>query len=148
MNQNARTNQTAANDFEPDDLRIRTTRRDPRLGGAGVWATASVAGHEFEALIFPGHAENPAYEVGGDSRISKLWVKRLADGAVVYNWDRGLDVPPANALAAAVADYPGRRAGRARVPQRRSLNPQRRRYERDANDIDQGKPRDHRRSRS
>ena len=104
MNDNVATNQNAS-DFDPSDLRIRAELRDRRIDGTGMWATGSVAGHAFQALVFPGHAENAAYEVGGDSRISKLWVKRIADGAVVYNWDRGLDVAPADAAAAAVVDF-------------------------------------------
>ncbi|MBA5868328.1 MAG: hypothetical protein GDA67_16670 [Nitrospira sp. CR1.3] len=55
---------------------------------------------------------NPAWEVAGTSRISKLWLKRIDDGTVVYNWDRGEDVAPRNEvvdqlvslLAAGLAD--------------------------------------------
>jgi hypothetical protein len=51
-----------------------------------------LAGHRFQALMFEEHADDPAWELGA-SRISKLWVQRLSDRAVVFNWDRGLDVP-------------------------------------------------------
>ena len=70
----------------------------------GTWAIGLVAGHRFEALLFPGHAANPAFELG-DSRISKLWVQRLADRVAVANFDRGWDVRPAGEVAAAIVDF-------------------------------------------
>lgn len=84
-----------------DDLTFRTARRRP-VGG--TWVIGLVAGHRFQALVFPGHAENPDYELG-DSRISKLWVQRVSDGRVVFNWDRGADVPAHDAAARAVVDF-------------------------------------------
>jgi hypothetical protein len=85
-----------------DDLSF--THLNPRPGCAGTWIAGRVAGHRFEALVFRDHAENPAWELG-DSGISKLWVQRLADRAVVFNWDRGPDVPAADAAAARVVDF-------------------------------------------
>jgi len=86
-----------------DDLRLtRTTRRD---SFGGTWVSGTIAGHGFDALVFPGHAANHDYEIGGDSRISKLSLQRLADEAMVYSWDRGLDQPPADATAAAIVDF-------------------------------------------
>ena len=41
----------------------------------------------------------------GDSRISKLWIQRLADKKQVYNWDRGIDQVPANATVAAIVSF-------------------------------------------
>jgi hypothetical protein len=61
-------------------------------------------GHCFEALVFPEHAENPAYEIG-DSRISKLWIRRSADKRVVFNWDRGADIPAADQTVACIVDF-------------------------------------------
>lgn len=84
-----------------DDLTFRTIT--PRAVG-GTWVIGLVAGHRFEALVFPEHAENPDYELG-DSRIAKLWVQRVADGRVVFNWDRGVDVPAIDATAARVVDF-------------------------------------------
>jgi hypothetical protein len=84
-----------------DDLAF-TTR--PRESCGGTWAIGLVAGHRFQALVFPEHAESPDYELG-DSRISKLWVQRLADGAVVFNFDRGLDLPAQDADAARVVEF-------------------------------------------
>ena len=74
-----------------DDLTFKTLA--PRPAG-GTWVIGLVAGHRFQALVFPGRAEDPGYELA-ESRISKLWVQRVADGKVVFNWDRGPDVPAA-----------------------------------------------------
>jgi hypothetical protein len=84
------------------DLQI--TKIEPRQCGAGVWVTVSVAGHSFQALVFPGHAECPSYELG-DSRISKLWIARQRDKQAVYNWDRGPDLAPADATTAKIVDF-------------------------------------------
>jgi hypothetical protein len=54
--------------------------------------------------VFEEHAESPDYELGA-SRISKLWVQRLSDRAVVFNWDRGADVPAQNPTARAVVRF-------------------------------------------
>jgi hypothetical protein len=85
------------------DLEIAKTTR--RAAGAGTWVCGTIHGHRFEALVFPEHAEVPEYEVEGDSRISKLWIQRLADKATVFNWDRGMDVPAANATVAAIVGF-------------------------------------------
>ena len=58
-----------------DDLRITKTTR--RAAGSGTWVCGTLHGHRFDALVFPEHAENAEWELG-DSRISKLWIKRLA----------------------------------------------------------------------
>ena len=85
-----------------DDLEI--TRVARRASGSGAWVCGTLNGHRFDALVFPQHAENREWEIG-DSRISKLWVQRLADRQEVFNWDRGADVPAADALAGAVIDF-------------------------------------------
>jgi hypothetical protein len=85
-----------------DDLTF--TRQPRHTGAGGTWVIGLLAGHRFQALIFPAHAENAEYELGA-SRISKLWVQRLADGVVVFNFDRGLDVPAQDAAARAVVDF-------------------------------------------
>ena len=90
-------------DFEiGDDLEItKTTRRN---AGSGTWVIGSLNNHKFEALVFPEHAECADYEIG-DSKISKLWIQRLADKKEVYNWDRGLDTPAADKTAQAIVDF-------------------------------------------
>jgi hypothetical protein len=84
-----------------DDLTFRTTA--PRSAG-GTWVIGLVAGHRFQALVFPAHAEHRDHELAS-SRISKLWVQRVADGRVVFNWDRGAGVSVADATASAVVDF-------------------------------------------
>ena len=73
------------------------------LGGLGTWVCGTVGGYRFTALAYADHAEVPEYEIG-DSRISKLWVQRLADKKLVFNWDRGSDVPAADATVQAVVE--------------------------------------------
>ena len=85
-----------------DDLVIRKTTR--RASGGGTWVIGTLNGHRFDALVFPEHAECPNYELG-ESRISKLWVQRLADGKTVVNFDRGWDIRPTDATAAVIVDF-------------------------------------------
>lgn len=72
-----------------DDLTITKTER--RTGAGGAWVNGTISGHSFSALVFPEHAENPDYEID-DSKISKLWIQRIADKETVFNWDRGADI--------------------------------------------------------
>ncbi len=90
----------------PEDLGrdLVLTAQSRRAAGSGIWVCGKVHGHRFEALVFPEHADNPDYEIG-KSRISKLWLQRLADKATVFNWDRGQDLPAADAVAAAIVDF-------------------------------------------
>lgn len=85
-----------------DDFEITKTTR--RASGGGTWVCGRLNGHRFDALVFPEHAENSEWELG-DSRISKLWIQRLADKATVFSWDRGMDIPAADKIAGAVADF-------------------------------------------
>jgi hypothetical protein len=85
-----------------DDLVITTTTR--RVSGGGTWVNGTIADHRFQALVFPEHADCPEFELG-DSRISKLWLQRIADKATVLNFDRGWDVRPTDATATAVMDF-------------------------------------------
>lgn len=84
------------------DLQFTGTKRRASVGG--TWVSGTIHGHRFDALVFPEHATNPDFEIG-DSRISKLWVQRLADQKQVYNWDRGLDQKPADKTVAAIVDF-------------------------------------------
>jgi len=85
-----------------DDFEI--TSRSRHAAGSGIWITGRLNGHRFDALVFPEHAEDPEWEID-QSRISKLWLQRLADRRTVFNWDRGADVEPANAEAAALVAF-------------------------------------------
>ena len=80
-----------------DTLVIKKVQRRTSAGGA--WVVGTIDGHRFDALVFPEPAANREWEVGGDSRISKLWVQRISDQTQVYNWDRGADIEPQTALA-------------------------------------------------
>ena len=96
-------NRTMADAIEMgDDLRITKTTR--RAAGAGTLVIGTIAGHAFNALVFPAHAECPDYELG-DSRISKLWLQRLADKTCVTNFDRGWDIHPTTKIAQAIVDF-------------------------------------------
>ena len=85
-----------------DDLELTSIRT--RKNAPGTWVHGTFAGHRFEALVFPRHAENPDFEIG-NSRISKLWIKRLADGLTVYSWDRGMEIPINGDYTARIVDY-------------------------------------------
>ena len=85
-----------------EDLRItKTTQRD---SAPGAWVDGTLNGHRFQALVFPEHADSPEYELG-DSRISKLWVQRLADKQTVVNFDRGWDVRPTTDMANEIVGF-------------------------------------------
>lgn len=86
-------------DFNPEITKIAE-----RTAAAGTWVGGTIDGHRFEALAFPAHAENGDYEIG-ESRISKLWIQRIADRKTVYNWDRGLDVAAVNATAESIVGF-------------------------------------------
>ena len=84
------------------DLEIKTVTR--RASRGGIWVCGTMSGHRFDALVFPEHADNPDWEIG-DSRISKLWIQRLADGQTVFNWDRGADIQANDELTQAIVDF-------------------------------------------
>jgi hypothetical protein len=96
------------NATNPEDLDLgydlEITQRSRRASGAGTWVTGTLMGHRFEALVFPEHAENLPWEIG-ESRISKLWIRRSADKRVVFNWDRGADIEAADQTTRAIVDF-------------------------------------------
>lgn len=83
---------------------LELTKIKQRNSGGGTWVSGTLHGHRFDALVFPEHAETPEYELD-QSRISKLWVQRLADSETVFSFDRGLDIPATDAVAQAIADF-------------------------------------------
>ena len=93
---------------ERDDLNLgddlEFTKVERRTTSGGAWVRGTIAGHRFDALVFPEHAENREWEIS-DSRISKLWVKRLADEKTVFNWDRGMDLPAEDEKVQAIVDF-------------------------------------------
>jgi hypothetical protein len=97
------TDENKDEDFEiGEDLEITKTTR--RAAGQGTWVIGSLNNHKFEALVFPEHADNRNWEIG-DSRISKLCIRRLSDHKTVYNWDRGLDVPAESPTVQQIVDF-------------------------------------------
>jgi hypothetical protein len=93
---------TDTNDEIGNELRITKITR--QAAGSGTWICGRIAEHRFDALVFPDHAENPEYELS-ESRISKLWIVELSNGATVCNFDRGWDVRPTNDLAQQIVDF-------------------------------------------
>jgi hypothetical protein len=85
-----------------DDLVITTKDRNRSVGG--TWVRGRLNGHRFEALVFAEHAGSESYELG-DSRISKLWIQRIADKQTVANFDRGWDRRPTDATAQRIVDF-------------------------------------------
>ena len=85
-----------------DDLVITKTTR--QAAGNGTWVIGTIAGHRFNALVFRSHADNADWELD-DSRISKLWIERIADHRVVFNWDRGPDRPAEDETVSAMVDF-------------------------------------------
>jgi hypothetical protein len=97
------TNYDDENDLDiGDDLEITKTTR--RAAGNGTWVHGRIAGYRFQALVFSEHAEVADYELD-DSRISKLWLQRLADKTQVANFDRGWDIRPTTKIATAIVDF-------------------------------------------
>ena len=99
---NETTNRSA---MDANDLlaTLKITKVQRRTSCGGAWVRGQMAGHRFDALVFPEHATNAEYELG-DSRISKLWIQRIEDRVTVVNFDRGWDVRPTTTLAAQIAD--------------------------------------------
>ena len=95
------TNGVFADDLGSDLAITKTTRR---VSGGGTWVCGVIAGHRFDALVFPEHAENPDWELG-NSRISKLWIARLKNKETVFHCDRGLDIPAASHKTQVVVDF-------------------------------------------
>jgi len=82
---------------------LQITKIKPRKSCGGSWVIGTIAGHRFEALVFPEHADSPDFELA-DSRISKLWVRRIDDNVTVVNFDRGWDILPATPRAKTIVD--------------------------------------------
>jgi hypothetical protein len=79
---------------------LEITKKTGRPTG-GTWVKGSIAGHAFEALVFPEHATDAAFELD-DSRISKLWLQEHFTHAEVACFDRGWDRQPTTDAARAI----------------------------------------------
>ena len=88
------------------DLAItKIQQRASNVGGAWVSGTINDE-YRFDALVFADHADSEEYELD-DSKISKLWIQRIADKRTMFNFDRGLDVPAANTETQVIVDFLG-----------------------------------------
>jgi len=76
---------------------IILTSAKPAIG-CGDWVHGRVGAFRFAAKVYPEHALVPSYEIKR-SRISKMELRRLDNGALAYAWDRGLDVAATDAAA-------------------------------------------------
>jgi hypothetical protein len=81
---------------------LEITKREGRATG-GNWVKGNIAGHAFEALVFPEHATDAAFELD-DSRISKLSVREQGTHREVACFDRGWDRKPSTDAAKAIVD--------------------------------------------
>ena len=85
-----------------DDLVI--TRKTCRATVGGSWIKGTVAGYQFDCLVFPEHADYPDYELES-SRISKLWLKKIDGGETMANFDRGWDTRPRTKYATKIVEF-------------------------------------------
>lgn len=86
------------------DLTItKISNRHPAAGGSWVQGKINDK-YRFDALVFADHAEQESYELNR-SKISKLWIARLPDRKMMFNFDRGLDVPAVNTEVQVVVDF-------------------------------------------
>ena len=97
------------NATNPDDLDVGHDLEIKKViaygRGGGTWVRGTLSGHSFDALVFLDHAACPDWELGGDSRISKLFIRRLDDRRITFNWDRGPDVMAADDTTLQIVDF-------------------------------------------
>jgi hypothetical protein len=92
-------------DVTAEDLMesLKITKIKRRGSSGPAWVIGTMGGHRFEALVFAEHATSSDFELE-DSRISKLWVQRIADKATAAQFDRGWDKQPTTLVAARIVD--------------------------------------------
>lgn len=86
------------------ELELKITKVSGERNVGGVWVIGTVDNYKFNALVFAEHALCESFELG-QSKISKLWMRDSKTGKEVYNFDRGLDVPAANAETQQVVGF-------------------------------------------
>ncbi len=85
------------------DLQITKTRGRRSKGGAWVIGAVNTR-YRFDALVLADHADSDQYELD-QSRISRLTVIDAETLEMVFNFDRGSDIPAANAETQAVVEF-------------------------------------------
>jgi hypothetical protein len=86
------------------DLDLTITEIERSNQGA-AWVSGTIDGAiRFQALVFEEHADCAEYELGL-SRISKLWLQRIRDRKVVYNFDRGEDIKADSDYTQAIVEF-------------------------------------------
>jgi hypothetical protein len=86
------------------DLDLTITKITNRSAG-GAWVKGNInEEYRFDALVFADYAECESYELGR-SKISKLWIQRIADKRTMFNFDRGLDVAAGNTEVQVIVDF-------------------------------------------
>ncbi|XZE17456.1 DUF7678 domain-containing protein [Pirellulaceae bacterium SH449] len=91
------------NTYDLDLTITKISNRNRNAGGS--WVRGKINDeYRFEVLVFADHAEQESFELNR-SKISKLWIQRLADKKTMFNFDRGLDVPAANTEIQVVVDF-------------------------------------------
>ena len=86
------------------DLTITKISNRNRTAG-GSWVQGKINDeYRFDALVFADHADQESFELN-QSKISKLWIQRLSDRKVMFNFDRGLDVSAVNTEVQVVVDF-------------------------------------------
>lgn len=100
----AAANTTPAQPTEPEEMlaTLKINKTSGRKTG-GVWVEGTIAGHSFEALVFPEHATDEAYELG-TSRISKYFLQENFTHVAVAAFDRGWEVQPTTDAAKKITD--------------------------------------------
>lgn len=95
---------TSLGNAAPDEIlsTLRITTKRSRYCG-GTWVSGIIADHEFEALVFPMHAESESYELQ-QSRISKLWIRERGCAIEAACFDRGWDKEPTTEIAKQIVD--------------------------------------------
>jgi hypothetical protein len=85
-------------------LRIRLQCGTPSRGlSPPKGPEGTIAGHDFQALVFREHAANASFELGR-SRISKLWLRERATRRDVAAFERGWDMQPTTPAARTIVD--------------------------------------------
>ncbi len=92
----------AGDSLEAEDLVILQV--DPPAAQGRCWVRGVVRGYQFAAKLYPRHALYPWCELG-ESRISKLEIRRIADDRLVATFDRGWEIVPTANTACQVLKF-------------------------------------------